>query len=47
MRVAIAITLALSLGAAALGADAQPLPGDPGAGAPRADFVALDRNHDG
>src|SRR4051794_3476778 len=44
---ALIISLSLCLGAAAGLAMAQPLPGDPGAGALRADFAALDRNRDG
>ena len=42
----IVVTL-LSFAFAVPGALAQLLPGDPGAGAPRAEFAALDRNRDG
>jgi len=41
------LLFAVALGAASVLVSAQPLPGDPGATALRADFVALDRNRDG
>ena len=47
MRRTLIIACSLALAAQSAAALAQLLPGDPGAGAPRADFAALDRNRDG